>query len=98
MADPLLSPDTTHTPSYASERVADIVHAADARYRTVLTQDAEGRFRVRAECWDIGDAEFTGSGHWLPIGRTTTITGTLEHARAVAVDRLAELRAAPFDV
>ncbi len=83
-------PDTRHEPVFQNELTIEVTYTPKKLRRAVITRDSNDRFRVRRERWDIGDADFTGEGHWLPDGRGLTIAATLETARDLAEEKLKE--------
>lgn len=87
---PNRSPDTRHEPVYTSELTLEVAYSRTKIYRTVITRDANGRFRVRRQKWDVGDSDHTRGGHWLPDQRGLTVAASLEAARALAEEKLKE--------
>jgi hypothetical protein len=83
-------PDTRHEPAYSEELTLEVSYSREKGFRSVISLDANRRFRVRREKWDVGVPEFTGSGHWLPDQRGTTIAVSLETARVLALEKLEE--------
>jgi hypothetical protein len=76
---------------YPDELTLEVTYSRTKLYRSVITRDANARFRVRRQRWDVRDSEFTGGGHWLPDERGMTIAVSLEAARGLAEEKLREI-------
>jgi hypothetical protein len=77
-------------PRFVSETAVEIHYSRQSHYRAIITTDSNGLYRVRREFWDAGDWEVAGVAFWNQNDRFATITDTLEIARNLVCESLAE--------
>lgn len=90
MVSDLPAPDINSCPSYVSENVVKVIFSRTNERRAVITQDRNGRYRVRTEYWCLSDFEYIGKGYWVQDDRFSTITDTIETAQKLANEVLHE--------
>jgi hypothetical protein len=73
-----------------NEMTLEVTYSRKKGFRSIITRDADKRFRVRREKWCAKDAEHTRRGHWLEDGRSRTIAASLEAARILAQEKLSK--------
>ena len=83
-------PDTSKVPRHRYE-VLECLYSSDKGTRALLLRDERGLIHVSCEEWDLSEWEHAGYGFWNPLGSGTTITDTVDNARKLARERLAEL-------
>ena len=74
-------PDTHHEPVYQGELTLEVVYSRTKIYRSIISRDANARFRVRCEKWEAS---------WFANERSSTIAVSLETARTLAEEKLKE--------
>ena len=79
-----LPPDTHHEPVYQNELTLEATYSPKKMRRSIITRDANGRFRVRRQRWEALP------GHWQSDERGFATAVSLETARALAEEKLKE--------
>ncbi len=85
-------PDTEHRPAIVGQTVVEVIYSATTMVRGIITVDPRGVYRVRTELWDNRDWESGGTPFWSQI-HLGTFTDTLENARVLCRERMAETEA-----
>jgi hypothetical protein len=68
----------------------EITYSGTKRFRTVITRDQDGRFRVRRERWETETLGDGSRGYWRNDAGRASIAASLEIARELAEEKLAE--------
>jgi len=92
-----LPPDKLSVTRYSREETLEVRYSPNESDRAVLTQDEQRNIRVHFETWYTENADEHFPPSWIPIGRTATITDSIEIARSIADDRLRTEKAANGD-
>jgi hypothetical protein len=71
------------------EKLIEVVTSAAGDVRVGITRDRAGLFRLRVETW-APDWESMGVATWLQRGDQGNVADSLEHARALAAEIVAE--------
>jgi len=81
-------PDKLSVTRYSREEMLEVRYSQDGSDRAVLTRDEQRLIRVHFETWYAEGADEHYPPSWIPVGRTATITDTVENAQSIADDRL----------
>ena len=87
------SPAKDRMPRYVNQTVIECVYSMDCYHRAVLARDSNGNVRIHCESWDLSEWEACGAAFWSPLGKSETITDTVENARSLARESLREVGA-----
>jgi hypothetical protein len=80
-------PNKLSVPRYVREETLEVRYSPGGNDRAVLTRDEQGLIRVHFETWYVEEADDHYPGSWIPVGRTATITDSMENARAISNSR-----------
>ena len=85
-----LPPDKLSDTRYSREETLEVRYSQSGSDRAVLTRDGQRLIRVHFETWYAENVDDHYPASWIPVGRTATITDSIESAQAIADDRLRE--------
>ncbi len=81
-------PDEQATPIFGGETVVEVRYSGQKNYRSVITQDSAGRFRVHRQLWDASNWDVAPSAYWADDDHGAVIADTLDRARMLATEAL----------
>jgi hypothetical protein len=93
MTDAPPPPDIEGGPTIAGQTLVEVIYSVGNHIRGIITVDPKGLYRVRTEVWDTGDWDSARIAFWNQ-GLLGTITDTLDNARVLCHERIAETRGA----
>jgi len=91
---PAPAPDLADEPSIAGQTVIEKLYSDSKEQRAIITRDASGIFRIHTQFWDISDWKAGYGARWAG-GGSSSFTDTIESARPLAREALAELPGRP---
>jgi hypothetical protein len=84
------SPDLAHQPSIPGQTIVEILYSDSKQGRAIITRDGSGVYRIHIQFWDTSDWSAGYGARWAG-GGSSSFTDTVERARTLAQEELAEL-------
>ena len=84
------APDLADAPSIAGQIIVETLYSDSNEQRAIITRDPSGIFRIHIQFWDTSDWKAGYGARWSG-GGSNSFTDTIEVARTLAREALAEL-------
>jgi hypothetical protein len=84
-------PDTSAHVKVCGQQIVEEFFSPNQWQRATIYQDEKGIFRIRLYRWCIDDWEAAGAAFWAQVDAMNTMTDTLDNARRIAKEYLANI-------